>query len=217
MIGVAMVNARKSVAPYGGRERMLSTGPISYAFPTKRDPPFILDIATSTTAEGKVRVSLHKGEKLPDGWIIDKDGNPSNDPEDYYNGGALLPLGGDANGHKGFGLGLAVEVLGGILTGDGCAYQTEKRGNGLFFEAIDIESFMPLDEFKSQMDNLIRAVKSSKLRPGSKEIMIPGEPEFRTEQKRRKEGIPVPEKTWEEITNIAKNLNLDIAALIDQE
>jgi uncharacterized oxidoreductase len=189
---------------------MLSTGPISCAFPANSEFPFILDMATSISAEGKVRVKLHKGEKLPDGWIIDKDGNPSNDPKDFYEGGAILPLGGDAVGYKGFGLALAVEVLGGILSSAGCAYEDGKMGNGVFFEAVNVESFVPLDEFKKRVDDLIRAVKSSKLRPGFEEIMIPGEPEFKTEQRRLKDGIPVPERTWEEIKSIAEKLNLNL-------
>jgi len=213
MIGIAMANSSKSVAPYGGRERLLSTSPISYAFPTEKETPFVLDIATSVCAEGKVRVKLHKGEKLPDGWIIDKDGNPSNNPKDYYEGGAILPLGGDSVGYKGFGLALVVDVLSGILPGAGCSYEAEKKGNGVFFEVIDIQSLMPVNEFKRQIDRLIRTIKSSKLRPGFKEILTPGEPEFRTEQKRLKEGIYLPEKTWEEIKSIAERMNVNLALL----
>ncbi len=213
MIGIAMANAIKSVAPYGGYERLLSTSPVSYAFPTSKETPFVLDIATSVCAEGKVRVTLHKGEKLPEGCIVDGDGNPSNDPEDYYAGGALLPLGGDFVGYKGFGLALAVEVMAGILSGAGCAYEPAKRGNSIFFEAIDIRSFMHVEEFKRRVDDLIRTVKSSKLRPGWTEIFTPGEPEHRTEQKRLREGIYVPERTWDEIINIAKELNVDLAVL----
>jgi LDH2 family malate/lactate/ureidoglycolate dehydrogenase len=113
MIGIAMANSSKAVAPYGGMERSLSTGPLSYAFPTGAEAPFVLDIATSTIAEGKVRVTLHKEDKLPEGCLIDKNGNPSANPVDYYDGGALLPLGGDSFGYKGFGIGLVVEVLSG--------------------------------------------------------------------------------------------------------
>ena len=213
MIGIVMANSRKSVAPHGGRERLLSTSPLSYAFPTGEENPFILDIATSVCAEGKVRVRLHKGENLPDGCIIDKDGNPSNAPKDLYQGGAILPLGGDSLGYKGFGLALVVETLSGILSGAGCAYEAEKKGNGVFFQALDIESFMPIDEFKRRSDNLIQAVKSSKLRPGFDEILIPGEPELRTEKKRLEEGVYVPEKTWEELKSIGMKLGLDLVSV----
>ena len=212
MVGIAMANSSKGVAPHGGRERILSTSPLSYAFPTGKEKPIILDIATSVCAEGKVRVKLHRGEKLPDGYIIDKNGNPSNDPEDLYRGGAILPLGGDSLGYKGFGLALAVEVLSGILSGSGCAYEAEKKGNGVFFQAVDIASFMPVREFKRRTANLIQIAKSSKLRPGFDEILIPGEPELRTEKKRLEEGIYVPEKTWEEIERIGTKMGLDLVS-----
>ena len=214
MIGIAMANSRKIVAPHGGSERVLSTSPVSYAFPTGKENPFALDIATSVCAEGKVRVQLHKGGKLPDGYIIDKDGNPSNDPEDLYQEGAIMPLGGDSLGYKGFGLALAVEVLSGILSSAGCAYEDGKRGNGVFFQAIDIESFMPVNEFKRRIDNLIQTAKSSKLRPGFHEILIPGEPELRTERERLEEGIYVPDKTWEEIKSIGTKMRLDLVSFV---
>ncbi|MCX8171478.1 MAG: Ldh family oxidoreductase [Candidatus Bathyarchaeota archaeon] len=209
MIGIVVANSTKFVAPFGGKERVLSTGPICFAFPSNLEFPFVIDVATSVVAEGKVRVALHKGEKIPYGWIIDKDGNPSDNPKDLYDGGALLPLGGDEHGHKGFGLGLAVEVLSGILTGAGCAYEEDKRGNGVFFEVIDVEKFMSIEEFKKKVSDLIKVIKNSKLRPGFKEILIPGELEYLTERKRLKEGIYVPEKTWEEIKSLAKKLGID--------
>ncbi|MEM3591069.1 MAG: Ldh family oxidoreductase [Candidatus Bathyarchaeia archaeon] len=208
MIGIVMVNSTKFVAPFGGRERLLSTGPMCFAFPSYLDFPLVIDVATSVVAEGKVRVALHKGEKIPYGWIVDKNGNPSNDPKDLYDGGALLPLGGDEHGHKGFGLGLAVEILSGILTSAGCAYEEDKRGNGVFFEVINVEKFMSLEDFKKKVSNLIRVIKSSKPRPGFKEILVPGEPEYLTEKIRLREGIYVPEKTWEEIKNLARKLGV---------
>ncbi len=214
MIGLAMVNSIKSVAPFGGKERMLSTGPISFAFPTNMKFPFVIDIATSVVAEGKLRFMLHKGEKIPLGWIINKDGNPSNDPRDFYEGGALLPLGGDIAGHKGFGLGLAVDILCGILAGSGCAYMETKKGNGVFFEVINIDKFVPVEEFKEKVTELLKVIKSSKPRPGFREVIIPGEPEYLTEKIRLREGIQVPERTWREIKNIAKRLGLDEKSLL---
>ena len=216
MIGIAMVNSTPVVAPYGGKERLISTAPVSYAFPTGKEKMFVLDIATSVCAEGKVRVSLHKGESLPEGCIIDKEGNPSTNPADLYEGGAILPLGGDHVGYKGFGLGLVVEVMAGILSKAKCAYEADKRGNGVFFEVINIEDFISIDEFKDSIDALIRRIKSSKLRPGFKEILLPGEPELRTEMRRRKEGIYIPERTWKEIMKIARKKSIDVAMLINE-
>ncbi len=214
MVGVVMANSVRNVAAYGGMDRVLSTGPLSYAFPTGGEVPFFLDIATSVVAEGKVRNTLHKGGKLPEGCIIDKNGNPSTNPADLYDGGALLPLGGDHFGYKGFGIGLVVEVLGGILSNSGLTLMPGKKGNGLFFQAVDIGSFMPIDEFKGQVDALVQKVKSSKLRPGFTEILMPGEPEFRTEKERLKNGISVPDRTWEEIKATAAALGLNVESLI---
>jgi len=212
MIGIAMVNSRNTVAPYGGMERMLSTGPISYAFPTDSESPFFLDIATSICAEGKVRVMLHKGERLPHKWIIDKHGNLSDSPADLYDGGAILPFGGEV-GYKGFGLGLMIEVLTAILGRSGFAFSERKRGNGVFMEAINIGSFMPVDQFKREADELIRAMKRSKPIPGFAEVLIPGEPEFRTKKRRLSNGIYVPERTWKEITDTARDLNVHVDSL----
>ena len=216
MIGIAMVNSAPSVAPYGGIERLLSTAPLSYAFPTGKENMFVLDISTSMCAEGKVRVSLHKGEKMPEGFIIDKNGNPSANPKDLYEGGTILPLGGDLVGYKGFGLGLTVEVMAGILSNDKCAYEAGKKGNGVFFEVININDFIPIERFKERVDALIRRIKSSKLRAGFKEILIPGEPEIRRERTNREKGISIPERTWNEIVEIAKRKNIDINAFIDE-
>lgn len=209
MIGIAIANSSRIVAPYGGMERMLSTGPISYAFPTDKEIPFVLDIATSVCAEGKIRVSLHKSERLPYKWVIDKNGILSDNPSDLYAGGAILPFGAEV-AYKGFGLGLVNDVLGGVLARSGPAYRDDKRGNGLFMEAIDVESFMPLDEFRREIDGLIRAIKRSRAMPGFREILIPGEPEFKTEQERTTQGIYVPEKTWGEIAELAQTLKVDV-------
>jgi len=217
MIGIAMVNSTPTVAPYGGREALLSTAPISYAFPKGKENMLVLDIATSMCAEGKIRVSLHRDERIPEGYIIDKHGNPSTNPADLYDGGALLPLGGDLAGHKGFGLGLVVEVMTGILANAKCAYEMGKEGNGVFFEAINVKDFMSIEEFKDRIDALIRRIKSSKLRPGFKEILLPGEPELRTEMKRWVEGIRLPDRTWMEIKQIAKKKNVSINALINEK
>ena len=187
---------------------------MSYAFPTGGEVPFVLDIATSVVAEGKVRVALHKGGRLPEGCIIDKDGNPSTNPADLYEGGAMLPLGGDQFGYKGFGIGLVVEVLSGVLSPSGFSYLPSKRGNGLFFQAVDIGSFMPVDEFKRQVDVLVQKIKSSRLRPGFTEILMPGEPECRTEKERLKSGISLPDRTWEEIKATAAALGLNADSLI---
>jgi uncharacterized oxidoreductase len=214
MIGLAFVNAAKIVAPYGGMERMLGTNPISLAAPASDERPFVFDMATSVCAEGKVWVKLHSKQPLPEGWIIDKHGRPSTDPADLYAGGAILPLG-NSSGYKGYGLGLVCEILCGALTGAGCSYSEEfKGGNGVFFEAINIQQFTPLEEFKRKIDELIRAMRGSKRAPGFSEILVPGDPEYRMEENRRREGIPIPDATWEEFSKLATKLGVDIKKAI---
>jgi len=214
MIGLAFVNSPKIVAPYGGIDRKLGTCPISLAFPAGENFPIVIDMATSVCAEGKVRVALHKGMRLPYRCIVDKWGRLSDDPKDLYDGGALLPFGGEV-GYKGFGLALSAEILGGILSGTGFSSSERFRGgNGVFMEVINVDGFMDADEFRREVDNLIRAVKSSRVMHGFKEIIIPGEIEFRTRVRRVREGIKLPDETWKRIVETARRLGLDIKSLL---
>ena len=163
------------VAPFGGAERRLSTNPIVVAAPTE-DPeqPFVLDMATSVGAEGKVRVARNRGAELPPQWILDGDGRPSTDPWDLYGGnppgskeaGALLPVGGPV-GHKGFGLSMAVELLAGALTPAGPSRPDEPGGgNGLFMLAIDPERFVGLGTFTHALDRPDRLRPAAAVRRG---------------------------------------------------
>jgi len=209
MIGYCCVNATPQVVPFGGMQRMFNQSPLGWAIPAGEEPPFVLDISASVSAGGKIAVARAKGEKLPPGYIIDKDGNPSTDPEDYYRGGAGLPMGGPV-GYKGFGLAMVVDITAGILSGRGAAYLGGERGQGVFQMAINIGAFRPISEFKKEMDDLLRAVKNSKVAPGFKEILLPGEPERRTKQQRLVEGIDVPQRTWDELVQTGKKVSLDI-------
>src|SRR5262249_38086576 len=148
MIGIGSVNTpgTRIVTAFGGATRRLGTNPIMVALPTE-DPeaPFVLDMATSVVAEGKLRVAVNAGKHVPDGWILDGDGVPSNEPRDFYGtgsnerAGALLPVGGPAGGYKGFGLNMAVEALSGILSGSGSAVDGIRGSNGVFLMALDPE------------------------------------------------------------------------------
>jgi len=218
MIGMVTVNnhgAGLLVAPWGGRERRLSTNPISFAIPRGEDEPIVLDITTSVAAEGKVRVKRNRGEKLPEGWIIDHEGKPSTDPNDLYGRegkppGALLPMGGRV-GYKGFGLGIVVDILSGALSGAGCSGTPGARiGNSIFALAINIEGFRPIGEFKSEVDRFVRFIKSSPLAPGFDEILMPGEIETRTRRKRLNDGIFVDDVTWNQIVEAARKVGAEI-------
>lgn len=220
MIAFIAVSADPSVAPYGGRQAVLGTSPISYAIPAGEEEPIVVDFATSTVAEGKVRTALMKGLSIPEGWIINSAGRQSTDPAELYEpplppeqvklSGALLPAG----GHKGYSISLVVEALAGALTGNGCDGEVKSQiSNGVFISLVKIENFVPLDSFKSRIDRLIRSVKNSPRAEGFEEIIIPGEPERREETKRSKDGIPVPDKSWESIRKVCSDYGLDAVSL----
>ena len=156
MIGLLCANSHgggASVAPWGGIAGRLGTNPLAGGWPDGEGGALVLDITTSVVAEGKVRVKRNRGEPVPEGWIIDAAGRPSTDPADFYDEprGSLLPFGG-VMGHKGYGLGVVVELLGGALSGAGCARGRKARiGNGCFLLVIDIGRFQPLAEYAAQV------------------------------------------------------------------
>ena len=195
----------KVVAPFGGRVGRLGTNPISIALPSNQDGPVFIDMATSAVANGKINLARSRGEQVPEGWIIDKDGNPTTDPNDYA---AMTPLGGD-QGHKGYGLGFMIEVFAGLLTGIG--YGVDPKGwhnDGCLLTAINVEAFRPIDEFKAELDDMIQQIKSTPPLPGFKEVMYPGEPEWVTTQKKEKEGIFIEDATWSALQGLMKELDV---------
>jgi len=217
LLGIMMVNggsASASVAPFGGLAGRLGTNPISIAFPTGGAVPFLLDMATSVVAEGKVRVKRNRGEQAPEGWLLDNQGRPTTDPQAFYQEprGAILPLGGRA-GHKGFGLALVVEILSGILARAGYAREdTDRFSTGTFIAVIDISAFVDPAEFRTETDALLHYLKSSPTAPGVGAILYPGEPEVGEQQTREREGIPVEAETWQQLQLLAQELGIEIAA-----
>jgi uncharacterized oxidoreductase len=208
MIGIVMVNAGgggQSVVPFGGSERRLATNPFSIAAPTSGEFPIILDVATSMAPEGKIRDYALRRAKLPEGWIVDSDGRPSCDPEDFYGppAGSLLPLGGPA-GHKGFGLALMIDILAGALSGAGCC-RPEKvpARDGVLLIALDVEQFTDRVRFYQQVGELIAYIKSCPSAPGFSEVFVPGELEFREAELRRQEGISIDDNIWHKFTVLA--------------
>ena len=214
MIGLAMCNSGPKegiVAPYGGRKPRLSTNPISAGVPAGKVKPFLMDFATSVVAEGKVRIKYFRGEKVPLGWIIDKEGNPTENPGDLYEGGALLTFG----RHKGYALSLLVDILGGALTGAGCTSGEEyERGNGTFMLAINVEGFVSYGKFLEKVDELLLKIKDTPPMPGVERVWIPGEPEFETMEVRRAKGITITEKTWQNLSTLARELGLDLNKIL---
>ena len=189
----------KSVAPFGGRATRLGTNPLCIAVPSNEPTPVFIDMATCSVAGNKLLIAHNRGERIPLGWMIDTDGNPTTDPFVYRQGGALLPLGGE-QGHKGYGLSFMGEVFSGILTTLGFGHDPEgKHNDGCFYLCWQIEAFMPLAEFKRQVSDFIAYIKTSPPAKGFTEVLHPGEYEYRTEQKRRREGIEVEDATWRAI------------------
>ena len=209
-VGLVWANAptAHSVVPFGGLTRRLSTNPLAVAVPGPDGGVAIsVDMATSIVAEGKVRVKRNRKEPLPGGWAIDPAGKPVTDPEIFYGPprAGLLPVG----GHKGTALGLIVEVLGGILSGEGAI--NERTGpvhNGTFLLLIEVARFLPLVDFTGQVTDLVQWVKSASPAPGVGEVLVPGEPEARSEAHRRAHGVPVEAETWRQIMEIAAELRV---------
>lgn len=201
----------KAVAPFGGREARLGTNPVCIAVPSDEPTPVFIDMATCAVAGNKLLVAQSRRERIPLGWLIDRDGNPTTDPFAYgRGGGALLPLGGE-QGHKGYGLSFMGEVFSGILTTLGWGHDPAgKHNDGSFYVCWKIEAFMPLAEFKRQVSELVRYVKTAPPAAGVGEILHPGELEHRTAQQRRRDGIAVEDETWTAIEGLLKEYGLPV-------
>jgi L-2-hydroxycarboxylate dehydrogenase (NAD+) len=221
LIGISLTNSDVYVVPTFGREVMLGTNPLSVTVPTMREKPFVLDMSTAVVTLGKLEVYSRMGKKLPLGWATDEKGRSSEDPTRVLSnirskaGGGILPLGGEGEefgGHKGYGLDLLVEILCGVLSGSGYSnllYPKTPEGKPLpslvshFFGALRVDYFRPVEEFKRDMDDLIRRLRNSPKAEGQSRIFIHGEKEFELEEKYRKEGIPVHYKVYEDLRAVA--------------
>jgi L-2-hydroxycarboxylate dehydrogenase (NAD+) len=216
MIGMASTNSVRYGAPTFGKDVLLGTNPLAYAIPTAKEPAFVLDFATTTVPKGKLEVYKRKGLPLKDGWAIDANGRPTNDPDEALRG-ALLPLGGfgtDNGGHKGYGLGLLVDILCGVLSGG-------KSGTGLplvndtmegaishWFGAFRVDAFRDADEFKADMDRQLRSFKDSRKAPGQDRIYVAGEPEYEKTLQHQRDGVPVHVKVWDGLQKLAGELGI---------
>jgi LDH2 family malate/lactate/ureidoglycolate dehydrogenase len=223
LIGWAMTNSTKLVAPLWGAERMLGTNPIAIAFPGKEEPPIVIDMATSATAYGKIEIARRRKEPIPEGWAIDREGKATADPNGMIDGGAMLPLGSDRErgGHKGYALAMMVDILCGVLSGANWGpfappfalrQEIPKRsvgkGIGHFFGAMRIDGFIDSDEFKRQIDDYIRVFRATKPAPGTNGPLIPGDPEREAEQVRREHGVPLILPVVEELRDISQKTGI---------
>jgi hydroxycarboxylate dehydrogenase B len=203
------------VAPYGGRDRRLSTNPIAAGAPIPGQPPVILDMATSVVAEGKIRVARERGDTMPEAYFVDADGNPSRDPNAFYAEppGAILPFG----GHKGFGIALFCEILAGSLTGGASSHpenETVKRmANNMMTIALDPNAFAGSAFFQADVSRLIGWIKSSRPSVAEGQILAPGELEVRVRQQRLQSGIPLGRKTIEVLRERARGFGISDGGL----
>lgn len=223
MIGMAMTNASPLVAPTFSIDKMLGTNPICVAAPAGKEPAFVADLATTTAANGKLEILQRKQADTPDGWVQDKDGNPSNDANILKKGGALLPLGGDREhgSHKGYALGAIVDIFSGLLSGANYApwvppfpayvpmpAQQPGKGIGHFLGAMRIDAFRPAEDFKKDMDHWIQGFRSCKTIPGEEKVLVPGDPEREFEAERSTNGIPLLKQVVSDLTQLGERFGV---------
>jgi L-2-hydroxycarboxylate dehydrogenase (NAD+) len=216
LCGVAMTNATPLVVPLFARKAYLSTAPIAAAIPAGDERPILIDMATSTVAWGKIEIARRQNSSIPEGWALDPNGQPTTDPHKAV---ALTPLGAtrDLGGHKGFGLGLLIEVLCGQLAGGAWgAYVGGSRDEepkpsqtGHAFMAWRIDAFTSPDEFKADVDRMIQEIRTLEPVDGHERVLIPGEPEYLAEQDRRVNGIPVHPSVVQQLREIGREVGIE--------
>jgi len=208
-IGMVAGNGPSMVAPFGSATPFFSTNPFSMGYPCAPgvgefagETSVIMDMATSVSARGKIILAAKEGRSIPTGWAVDSVGNDTSDPAAALKG-ALIPFG----GHKGYAIAFMVEVLAGLLSGAGTGPSMPDHlgggrkliGAGNLFAAVNVELFVGLEHFCKSMREMVDSIRSGVVRPGFSEIMTPGQPEYRTRQRRKEEGIPLSDKVYDEL------------------
>jgi uncharacterized oxidoreductase len=210
---VNVVGHEPQVSPWGGRERRMTTNPFCCVVPQDGAPPIVLDMATSAIALGKVRVAFLKGEPVPDGVLVDAEGKPTNDPKVMYQApfGALGPFG----QHKGYGLALMCELLGGALAGEWTAQPARARAgtivNHMFMIVVDPNALGDRRVFQDEVRAMVDYIHSTTPAPGFDRVRVPGEPELESEALRRRDGIPIDENSWHGIIEAATKAGVPAA------
>lgn len=206
LVGMAFANADPTVAPWGGRDRMLGTNPTAWAAPVAPGAaPFVVDFATSATAEGKLSVARDRGEAVPEGLLVDPVGDDSTDPEDFYRGGALLTFG----GHKGYGLSAAFDLVAGLLSGTGSASDPAYAGGfGTVLIALDVGAFVDPDTFTAEVEAFRKRVHASTPRSDGVPVLVPGEPEWQAYQQAQRDGITLADSTVADLDHLAATLDV---------
>jgi LDH2 family malate/lactate/ureidoglycolate dehydrogenase len=206
-IGFSMTNSlSRGVVPFQGREARYDTNPITVAIPAGKEPPFVLDMATTTVAGGKIANAARDGVKIPLTWSLGRDGRPTDDPNEALESLLMLPLGATKEGsaHKGSGLGLWVDIMCGVLSLQGYpGHPEDGHGVGHFFGAWRVDAFAPADEFKALMDERLRDITSTPPAPGYDRVYYAGLPEWETEQDRRTNGVALHPTVVEKLRALA--------------
>ena len=193
MIGMSMTTATPSVRPALGAKKMLGTNPIGFAAPAGAERDFVLDMATSTVAGGKVGLARRLGVNIPEGWALTTEGKPLTEPEEENDRWALNPLGNtrEQGSHKGYGLAMMVDILCGVLSGGGFSRQLARGENMTCLMAVDIGRFRDIDDFKAMMDDMIGQLHSTPTLPGEEGVLVAGDPEAEATEDRLVNGVPV--------------------------
>jgi L-2-hydroxycarboxylate dehydrogenase (NAD+) len=212
MLGISMTNAPPLVVPTWGRERRLGTNPMSFAVPAGKEPSFLLDMATSTVPLGKIMLAQRVGADLPLGWAADRQGLPTRDASEAFQALNLLPLGGtyEQGSHKGYGLGVLVDLLCGVLSGAGGGVDLgQYTPVGHFFGAIRIDAFRPVEDFKEMMDHYLRRLRATATADGEERVEYAGLSEHERKQDRLSNGIPLHQVVVAYLRGLAQDLNVE--------
>jgi len=211
MVGIGAVSVGAgSVALYGGMQRVTGTNPMAFGIPGRNGRHLILDFATSAMSMGEIQKRVSRNEPIPEGVMLDGYGKPTNDMKTFRGPprGVILPFG----GYKGSGLNIVVEILGGVLSGNGLGREWWDKGahavNGVFFQAVAVEEFQPLERFFDQVDELVSFGKSTKPAPGFSEILLPGERSRKMAARQLKEGLEIDKATWTQLMEMADELKV---------
>lgn len=203
-------NGGPAMAPWGGRKKIVGTNPWSVAAPAGKHAPFVVDMANTGVARGKIYLARNKRQKIPQGWAINADGAPTTDPQEAIDG-IILPMA----EHKGYAIAAMVDMMSGVLTGGGflsavhSPYKTAEKSNcGHFMLAINIGAMQPLAEFNARMEQFVAEIKSVPLAQGFDEVFYPGEMEARNDARNRKQGIQYPDDTIADLKRIAAETGL---------
>ncbi len=225
MIGISMTNASPLVAPTFSTSKMLGTNPICVAAPAGKQPPFVMDMATTTAANGKLEILQRKNLEAPLGWVQDADGVATTNANILKKGGALLPLGGDRDhgSHKGYALGAMVDIFSALLSGANYApwvppfpayvpmpSQQPGKGIGHFFGAMRVDAFRSVEAYKKDMDDWISGFRNAATLPNYEKVLIPGDPEREMEAERTQTGIPLLLSVVEDLKLVGEKLGVDL-------